>query len=137
VNVQAAALIRRPPADVFNAFVDPDITTKFWFTKSTGRLEENATVTWTWEMYEASTEVNVKAIEPNKRILVDWNDATSEVEWRFDELADGTYVTVTNSGLETVEQALDSKGGFTFLVASAKFYLEHGIEPNIVADAHR
>jgi hypothetical protein len=32
-------LIRRPAADVFEAFVNPDITTKFWFTKSSGRLE--------------------------------------------------------------------------------------------------
>ena len=32
-------LIRKPVAEVFEAFVDPDITTKFWFTKSSGRLE--------------------------------------------------------------------------------------------------
>jgi uncharacterized protein YndB with AHSA1/START domain len=32
-------LIRKPPAQVFEAFVDPEITRKFWFTKSTGRLE--------------------------------------------------------------------------------------------------
>jgi uncharacterized protein YndB with AHSA1/START domain len=32
-------LIRKPVADVFEAFVNPDITTKFWFTKSSGRLD--------------------------------------------------------------------------------------------------
>jgi hypothetical protein len=32
-------LIRKPVADVFEAFINPDITTKFWFTKSSGRLE--------------------------------------------------------------------------------------------------
>lgn len=32
-------LIRRPVMDVFEAFIDPDITTTFWFTKSSGRLE--------------------------------------------------------------------------------------------------
>jgi uncharacterized protein YndB with AHSA1/START domain len=32
-------LIRRPVGDVFEAFVNPDITTQFWFTKSSGRLE--------------------------------------------------------------------------------------------------
>ena len=32
-------LIRKPVADVFEAFIDPDVTTKFWFTKSSGRLE--------------------------------------------------------------------------------------------------
>jgi len=31
-------LIRRPVAEVFEAFVDPAITTRFWFTRSSGRL---------------------------------------------------------------------------------------------------
>ena len=33
-----AMLIRRPAGDVFEAFVDPDFTTKFWFTTSSGRV---------------------------------------------------------------------------------------------------
>ena len=32
-------LIRKPVADVFEAFIDPNVTTKFWFTKGSGRLE--------------------------------------------------------------------------------------------------
>ena len=32
-------LIRKPVKEVFEAFIDPSITTKFWFTKSSGRLE--------------------------------------------------------------------------------------------------
>jgi len=32
-------LIRKPVAEVFEAFVNPNITTKFWFTKSSERLE--------------------------------------------------------------------------------------------------
>jgi catechol 2,3-dioxygenase-like lactoylglutathione lyase family enzyme len=32
-------LIRKPAAEVFEAFVDPDVTTHFWFTKGSGRLE--------------------------------------------------------------------------------------------------
>jgi hypothetical protein len=44
-------LIRRPVAEVFEAFVNPDITTKFWFTKGSGRLEIGKQVQWDWEMY--------------------------------------------------------------------------------------
>ncbi len=29
-------LIRKPVAEVFEAFVNPDITSKFWFTKGSG-----------------------------------------------------------------------------------------------------
>jgi uncharacterized protein YndB with AHSA1/START domain len=36
---QTGMLIRRPVAEVFEAVVDPDVTTKFWFTRSSGRLE--------------------------------------------------------------------------------------------------
>jgi len=33
-------LIRKLVAEVFEAFVDPAITTRFWFTKGSGRLEK-------------------------------------------------------------------------------------------------
>ena len=45
-------LIRKPVADVFEAFVNPDITTKFWFTKSSGKLQADKQVRWEWEMYD-------------------------------------------------------------------------------------
>jgi uncharacterized protein YndB with AHSA1/START domain len=41
---EAAILIRRPAAEVFNAFMDPAVTTKFWFTKSSGKLDKGKTV---------------------------------------------------------------------------------------------
>jgi uncharacterized protein YndB with AHSA1/START domain len=59
-------LIRRPVSDVFEAFVDPDITNKFWFTKGDGRLRVGSQVKWEWEMYGASTQVTVKVIEPKR-----------------------------------------------------------------------
>jgi len=53
-SVEVGVLIRRPPGDVFQALVDPAITTRFWFTKSSGELVRGATVRWEWEMYGAS-----------------------------------------------------------------------------------
>ena len=64
-------LIRKPVAEVFGAFVDPAITTKFWFTKSSGKLEDGKEVRWDWEMYGVSTRVIVKAIEKYKRFSID------------------------------------------------------------------
>ena len=37
-TAKAEMLIRRPVADVFIAFVDPLITSNFWFTKGSDRL---------------------------------------------------------------------------------------------------
>jgi hypothetical protein len=62
------------------------------------------------------------------------------VEWLFTAVtADTTFVTVTNSGFsgtrdEIAEQAIDSTGGFTFLLAGAKALLEHNVVLNLVAD---
>ena len=61
-------LIRRTVANVFEAFINPEFTTKFWFTKSSGRLETGRQIRWEWEMYNASTQVTAKTIEAGKRI---------------------------------------------------------------------
>ncbi len=139
---KAAMLIRRPVTEVFEAFIDPAITTKFWFTKSSGRLEEGKQVQWDWEMYNASSQVSVKAIEENKRILIEWSGYGTPdlVEWTFNALTeDTTFVSITNSGFsgngdELVEQAMGSTSGFTMVLAGLKALLEHNIRLNLVAD---
>jgi uncharacterized protein YndB with AHSA1/START domain len=141
-TVKAQMLIRRPVADVFEAFVDPAITTRFWFSKSSGRLKPGARVQWDWEMYGVFTTVDVKAFEDNQRILIEWNgpDHPSTVEWRFDPRGeDRTFVTVENRTFygepnAVVAAAIDSMGGFSLLLAALKAFLEHGIELNVVVD---
>ena len=138
---RAELLIRRPVAEVFRAFIDPDVITKFWFDTSSGRLESGKTVRWQWDRCDAAVEVRVKAVKPNERILIEWGDEdATTVEWSFTRRSERTtYVSVVNSGFsgsgdEIVHQALDSAGGFALVLAAAKAYLEHGISLNIVAD---
>jgi uncharacterized protein YndB with AHSA1/START domain len=138
----AQMLIRRPPATVFEAFVDPAVTTRFWFSKGSGRLETGKRIRWDWEMYGVFTYLDVKTLEPNTRILIEWNvpDSPTSVEWTFEAKGDkGTFVTVKNWGFhgdadQVVAAALDSKGGFSLLLAGLKAWLEHGIELNLVVD---
>lgn len=138
-----AMLIRKPVAQVFEAFIDPAITANFWFTRGSGRLEPGARVRWDWEMYSASAEVEVKAVVPNERIAIGWSGyGTTTVEWRFTPLApDATFVEISESGFQgdgdaLVRQAIDSTGGFTWVLAGLKAYLEHGIRLNLVGDRH-
>ena len=138
---KAELLIRRPVEEVFGAFVDPDVITKFWFDASSGRLESGKTVRWHWDRCDAAVEVRVKAVEQDQRILIEWgNGNPTTVEWSFTPRSEHTtYVSVVNSGFsgsgdEIVHQALDSAGGFALVLAAAKAYLEHGIALNIVAD---
>ena len=133
-------LIRKPAAEVFRAFVDPGFTTKFWFTKSSGPLEAGSRVRWDWEMYGVSTQVVVKEIDRDRRILIDWDDPPTQVEWLFAPRPDGTtFVTITHSGFagsgdEAVSRAIDSMGGFSFVLAGLKALLEHGVTLNLVPD---
>ena len=142
IVAKAAMLIRSPVAKVFDAFVDPAITSKFWFSRGSARLDEARTVRWDWEMYGFSAEATVKALEPNKRILVEWSayGAPTTIEWVFMPRSDETtFVSITNSGFsgsprEIATLAIGSTEGFSFVLAGAKALLEHGIQLNLVRD---
>src|SRR5215471_10128913 len=140
-TMKTAMLIRRPIVEVFEAFVNPDVATKFWFTKSSSRLEAGKTVQWQWEMYDISIPVTVKAVEPNQRIVVEWEgySGPTTVEWRFEPRSDNTtYVRIMETGFagngdQLVEQVTASTGGFCLVLAGLKALLEHDIRLNLVA----
>ena len=140
---KASLLIRRPVSDVFEAFVDPEVITNFWFDRSSGRLETGKTVQWHWTMFDMSVDVDVLEVKENERIEVKWGtdaDNTSVLEWTFNQRsADTTFVSVVNRGFsgdadKVVSAALDSTGGFALVLAAAKAWLEHGVRLNVVAD---
>ena len=137
--VKADMLIRKPIKEVFEAFVEPGITTKFWFTKSSGRLGQGKYIRWDWEMYGVWDDVLVKSIEHNKRIVLESSDKTI-IEWIFTSRTDNeTFVTITNSGFtgngdEIVNQAIDAMGGYTMVLCGLKAFLEYNIELNLVSD---
>ena len=137
-------LIRRPVGDVFEAIVNPDITTNFWFTRSSGRLEVGRRVQWDWQMYDVSIPVIANAIEPNVRIVIEWPgySGPTTVEWKFAPHENGTtFVSVTESGFtgtgdELVKYAADSTQGFSLMLAGLKAFLEHGVRLNLTGDRY-
>ncbi|MWB96191.1 polyketide cyclase [Flavobacterium sp. GA093] len=139
---KAEMLIRKPVSEVFQAFVNPEITSKFWFTKGSGLLEPGKTTEWTWEMYGFSLSVFTKVLEENKKIVIEWGNTGEEtiVEWIFTSLSENeTFVSITNSGLKgdidkIIEEVRNSTEGFTLVLAGAKAYLEHQIQLNLVLD---
>jgi uncharacterized protein YndB with AHSA1/START domain len=135
--------IRRPVSEVFRAVIDPEITTRFWFTRSSGRLEPGASVRWDWEMYGASAEVRVREVDDNSRLLMDWGDGETftSVEWRFVRWGEtATYVEVTETGLpggdgdQLAARAAESTGGFTVALCALKALLEHDLVLTAVRD---
>ena len=141
IVAKAEMLIRKPVEEVFEAFVNPEITTQFWFTKSSGRLDENKQVEWTWELYNYTAPVKVLSIETNKKIVIEWGTAEEAtiVEWVFKSLVKGTFVSIVNSGFQgdadkIIAQVRDSTEGFTLVLAGLKALLEHNIRLNLVVD---
>ncbi|SHM36168.1 Uncharacterized conserved protein YndB, AHSA1/START domain [Chryseobacterium carnipullorum] len=139
VYVEAQMLIRKPVEEVFEAFINPEITTQFWFTKSTGKLEENKTVTWEWEMYGAKSKVNVLKIIPNQLIKTEWGDPAVNVDYEFKKMEQGTLVVIKSYGFAQTGQDLlkvmnDNTGGFTTVLDGCKAYLEYGIRLNLIGD---
>lgn len=143
IAAEAGMLIRRPVADVFEAFVDPEVTTRFWFTRSTGKLEEGKRVHWDWEMYGQSADVEVDEVVENERIVLGLpayeGEGRTTAVWRFTPHPEGTYVEVASSGFSgdaeaVARQAVDATGGFTLVLAGMKAWLEHRAELGLVRD---
>lgn len=139
---QASILIRKPVNEVFEAFTDPDITTHFWFTHGSSRLEEGKIVEWKWEMYNLEVPIHVTTLNANSKIIFDWGAGTQKSTVVFDFESRGpdrTAVMVKNYGFqgnqnEVLDWMRDSTGGFNLVLAAAKAWLEHGIELKVVED---
>ncbi|WP_411812756.1 SRPBCC family protein [Chryseobacterium scophthalmum] len=139
IFVQAQMLIRKPIQEVFEAFINPEITTNFWFTKSTGKLEEGKTIIWEWEMYNAKSEVKVLQIIPNQLIKTEWGLFSNNVDYEFKEMEKGTLVIIksygySEKGYELLSVINDNTGGFTTVLDGCKAYLEHGINLKLIED---
>jgi len=140
---KASLGIRKPVNTVFEALINPEITTKFWFTHGSGKMGKDATLEWKWEMFDVHVPVNVTTFEPNKKIVFEWGEKTqfSTVKWEFKSINENlTFLTITNynfqgKGDELIGQIRDSTKGFTFLLAGLKAWLEHRIQLRLVEDS--
>ena len=144
ITANARMIIHRPAAEVFEAFVDPDIMTKFWFPRASGRLEEGREVKWYVGTGADAFEilVHVKAVRKPDLLHIEWGDGTTftDVKWEFEATSDTqTIVRICESGYsgdeaEVVQAALDSTGGFNQVITAAKALLEHDARINVVED---
>lgn len=145
-TVECQMMIRKPVSKVFQAFIEPAITTKFWFTRSSGPLEKDKTITWEWEMYNVSCEVEVKELIPDKKIsILEWDKPAKTggykiTDFEFEALTDATtYVVIKmygfqETGMDLIQAVKDNTGGYTTVLDGLKAWLEFGIELNLVRD---
>lgn len=134
---RASMLIRRPAAEVFDAFVHPDKITKFWLEGTTGPLAKGAQVRWRFMVPGATETVTVTALEHPRRIAFDWSDGNS-VNIAFeahDPGATRVVVEVAGFGNESpVDQVVNTTEGFSIVLCDLKTLLESGRSANLVRD---
>lgn len=134
---QATMLVRRPPAEVFDAFVDPAKLTRFWLDAASAPLAAGARVEWRFMVPGAVDTLTVTAFEPPRHLAFDWSDGTS-VDLRFTGHGqDATRVAVEMrgfSGDDAVAQVVNATEGFSIVLCDLKTWLESGRSANLVRD---
>ena len=141
---KAAMLIRKPVAEVFEAFVNPDITSKFWFSRGIGRLDSGAAVEWFWDQYKVSAKVTPHQILKDQFIAFTWlsPDVITTVEISFKPYGGHfTFISITEKGWDINREGLfellaGQTEGWTLVLTSLKALFEHNIKLGVIADRH-
>jgi uncharacterized protein YndB with AHSA1/START domain len=121
--------------EVFEALVDPEKIGNYWFSNSSGRLEEGKKITWLYQEYNAELTIKVVEVEQDKRIVYKWGEGKYETTVNFylrKEENGSTVLEVTESGFNTndpeiVNILLGQKEGWMYMLTCLKGYLENGI----------
>jgi len=136
-SATAQMLIRRPPGEVFAAFVNPTLLRKFWLNDASGPLGPGARVRWKFMVPGAEADVVVRRFEAPGHLAFDWPDGM-HVDMKFDSFEDGaTRVTVTVSGFDPrqlLAQATQTIEGFSIVLCDLKTLLETGSSAHLVRD---
>ena len=90
ITAKAQILIHKPVDEVFDAFVEPETMTKFWFVRRDDGLREGETVSWFigTEPDAPWFEVRVTSLKRPNSIVMEWGPAEgpTTVSWTFEEL---------------------------------------------------
>ena len=135
--VEASMLIRRPPAEVFTAFVSPMMLRKFWLSDASGPLAPGARVKWKFMVPGAEADVAVRRFEAPHHLTYDWSGGL-HVEMHFEPIdGEATRVAVAVSGFAgegMLEQAVNTIEGFSIVLCDLKTLLETGTSAGLVRD---
>ncbi|MGW6301533.1 SRPBCC family protein [Peribacillus butanolivorans] len=127
--------ILKPVNEVFEAIVDPEKMSNYWFSSGTGRVERGKTITWRYDGYNAEGVINVLEVEEDKKIVFSWGEYGQEtvVTITLKELDNtSTIIEVNELGFkeddpEIINKMIGQKEGWVYMLTCLKGYLENGI----------
>ena len=128
----ATLQIQKPIEEVFEGIVNPAKMTKYFISKSSGRMESGKEVLWKFPEFADKYPVKVINLEVNRSISFVW-DPETVVYITLEKLTDeSTLVRVNESGKELNENnlkwVLENTEGWANFLACMKAYLEYGIQ---------
>ena len=133
--VKASLQIQKPVNEVFEAIVDPDKMSKYFISKSTGRMEEGKNLIWEFPEFNVKAPVRVGKIETGKYISYYWSGEDGKELLVEMTLSPGennsTIISITESSMKYDEAGIkwlsgNTEGWANFL-ACLKAFLEYGI----------
>lgn len=136
MNNQTKIEIRKPAAEIFEAFVDPVKIGNFWFSSSSERWAKGKIITLRYEEYEAQGNIHILDMIDHHKIVYEWGREEGEphtVKITFQATSpDTTVVEVIEEGFDEddpdlIPKILDNKEGWVYMLTCLKGYMEFGV----------
>ena len=134
LEIKVAMQILKPASEVYEAIVDPTKMSKYFISKSSGKMEEGRQIMWRFPEFDTEFPIRVGRMEKNKYISYHWDVDGRDllVEMTLTPVGgDATVVTVTEKGMENDEAGINwlrgNTGGWANFLACLKAYLEYGV----------
>ncbi|MDN4074365.1 SRPBCC family protein [Fictibacillus terranigra] len=133
-DVTTKLKIMKPANEVFEAIVNPEEMSNYWFSSGTERVEQGKAITWRYDEYDAEGVIKVLEVEHNKKIVFSWGGYGEQtvVAIRLKDEHESTIIEVNESGLkeddpDIIAKMLGQKEGWVYTLTCLKGYLENGI----------
>jgi uncharacterized protein YndB with AHSA1/START domain len=136
---RAYMMIRRPPQEVLEAFLEPATLKRFWLADASAKLVEGGSATWTFMVPGAVAETRLAAYEPGRRIVLEWPEnevaeITTTARPNGSTRIDVTTPVEGKTSEEAMARAIDATSGYTIVLCNLKTLLESGKSARLVED---
>lgn len=136
IRVTTKLKIAKPANKVFEAIVDPQKMSNYWFSSGSERVEQGKMITWRYDEYNAEITIYVLEIEDNKKIVFKWGSQEEETVVTIALTHSdnrNTIIEVTESGFkeddtDILNKMIGQKEGWVYMLTCLKAYLENGID---------
>ncbi len=135
IKFQVAVRIEKPINEVFKAFTDNEMLTKYFVTSASAPIKAAGDkITWSWG--EHKTEIKVTEFEENKKVAFTWPgfkvNYDINVTFIFEEVDGKTRVSVTEEGYKNDDDGINSSfmnnAGWKEMLLSMKAWVMYNVD---------